>query len=71
MELKERIINDTAYHPPSNDEVKSRHEQVRDLIQHVSLLLVDLTVPGREQSTMLTKLEEAMFWANASIARNQ
>lgn len=32
---------------------------------------IDEEVPeGREKSLALTKLEEAVFWANASIARN-
>ena len=26
--------------------------------------------PGREKELAITKLEEAMFWANAAIARN-
>lgn len=29
------------------------------------------TPKSREQSLAITKVEEAMFWANAAIARNQ
>jgi hypothetical protein len=31
--------------------------------------VLDLVPPGREQSLAFTALEEAMFWANAGIAR--
>lgn len=34
--------------------------------------LVNVVVPeGREQATAITKLEEAVMWANAGIARQQ
>jgi hypothetical protein len=32
--------------------------------------IVELTPECREQSTAITKLEEAVFWANAAIARD-
>ena len=33
--------------------------------------ILDRTPKSREQSLALTKLEEAIMWANASIARNE
>jgi hypothetical protein len=71
MDIKARIVNDFGYHPPSSPEIIRKHEDVREVLRAVADHLVDLTVPGREQSLMLTALEEAMFWANGSIARNQ
>jgi hypothetical protein len=32
-------------------------------------VLSDTIPPGREQALFVTKLEEAMMWANAAIAR--
>lgn len=43
--------------------------RVRDLMREAAARVVELVPPGREQATALTKLEEAMFWANAGIAR--
>lgn len=69
--LLERINHDFSYHPPTTDEIVFRHEQIRENLKGVTQVLVALTFPSREQSIMITKLEEAMFWANASIARHQ
>lgn len=70
-ELHRRIRHDFGYHPPSTDDVKKRHEEVRSLLGNVAITLTDWVPKGREQSLMLTKLEEAMMWANAAIARHQ
>ena len=45
------------------------HQTVRNKLHRVALELNDLIPDGREKSLMITKLEEAMFWANAGIAR--
>ena len=65
------INNRFDYHPPKNEEVAQKHENVRRALKIVAHDILDLTPPGREQSLAITHLEEAMMWANASIARNE
>ena len=42
---------------------------VRDAARLLALLINDVAPDGREKSLAITKLEEAVFWANAGIAR--
>jgi hypothetical protein len=55
-------------HPPQGDQ-SERYAQIRSEIRRVAELITDLTPDSREQALALTKLEEAVFWANAAIAR--
>lgn len=69
-DLQARIAHDFDYHPPSSDDIRRAHEQARDILKRTALVLTALVdKPCREQSLMLTKLEEALFWTNAAIAR--
>jgi hypothetical protein len=45
------------------------HANVRNTLLDVAAVLSDTIPPGREQALFVTKLEEAMMWANAAIAR--
>jgi len=56
--------------PPKTDATREAHQEVRSVLYEAALALMNETKPGREQSLMVTALEEAMFWANASIARS-
>jgi hypothetical protein len=56
------------YHAPDDGKI-SQHERTRNHIRAVAEW-IDHTLPDcREKSIVMTKLEEAMMWANAAIAR--
>ena len=58
------------FHPADTKEKQKKHEQVRAVCLGAAEELVEVTgASSREQSTAITKLEEAMYWANAAIAR--
>jgi hypothetical protein len=58
------------FHPADSNNKKEAHERVRSVLLEAADTIVELTgAASREQSTAVTKLEEAMMWANAAIAR--
>jgi hypothetical protein len=63
------IQNRFDYHPPKDEYVKTQHEDVRAACKYVAEFFGDTLPEGREKALAMTKLEEAMFWANAAIAR--
>lgn len=67
--LDHDLENRFNYHPPYGDK-KERHEAIREECRLLAYTLKERMPAGREASLALTKLEEAMFWANAAIARD-
>lgn len=65
----EDLAHRFAYHAPTGGKAK-KHEAVRDACLQAALEIAVHCPPSRELSLALTKLEEAMMHANASIARN-
>lgn len=57
------------YHAPDADRV-GRHERVRAACKEFAEVLVDEVPVSRERDQALDKLEQALFYANAGIARN-
>jgi hypothetical protein len=59
-----------TYHTPFGDQAE-RYQEIRDLAKKLAYLIAEKTPDSREQSLALTNLEQAVFWANAAIARNE
>jgi hypothetical protein len=57
-----------TYHPLNKDD---KYEIIRFTAKTLSYLMVNECPQSRELSLALTKLEEAVMWANAAIARNE
>ena len=62
--------NFMTHHPPKGDQ-SERYVMLRREAGRLAAMIVGLTPPSREQSAALTNLEQAVFWANAGIARNE
>lgn len=69
-ELITRINNDFVYHAPFGDQV-ARYAAIREYGRQMAIQIVQDTPVSREQSIALTHLENAIFYANAAIARNE
>ena len=65
-----RLEKDFTYHAPKGDQPE-RYTALRKMGKDLAEQIMYKTPQGREQSLALTKLEEAIFWANAAIARNE
>ena len=64
------IKNRFTYHAPDNDQIE-RYDSIREHAKDFAYLLEEFCPESRERSLAMTKLEECVMWANASIARNE
>jgi len=67
---QDQLNNNFIYHAPKGDQTE-RYQTLRDKAKELAELINELTPSSREQSVAFTNLEQAMFWANAAIARNE
>lgn len=63
------IDNNFTYHPPKGDQPEL-YIRLRDEAKALAYSINSICPESREKSLALTKLEESIMWANASIARN-
>lgn len=66
----EQINTRFEYHAPKGNQAE-RYEANRANFATLAKLLRDNCPESRELSVAMTNLEQAMFWANAAIARNE
>lgn len=67
--MSEDIQHRFAYHPPKDQAAIKAHERIRNYLGQLATELDETLPAGREKALAITKIEEAMFWANAAIAR--
>lgn len=65
-----RLENIFSYHSPKPGQ-NERYEFLRNQAFILALNISQQCPPGRERALALTKLEEAIFAANAAIARGE
>lgn len=68
--LLARIANDFTYHAPHGDQ-DERYVAIRNACKGLALLMASACPESRELSLALTAIEQASFYANAAIARNE
>lgn len=66
----ETIEHNFSYHAPKEGQPE-KDERIRAAGKAAALVIDELCPGSREKSLAMTKLEEAVMWANASIARNE
>jgi hypothetical protein len=64
------LENNFTYHPPFGDQAH-RYEDLRSCAKDLAARYLEECPDSRERSLALMRLEESVFWANASIARNE
>lgn len=64
------LENRFTYHSPKPGHAE-RYGALRSQAKELAYSIDGACPDSREKSLALTKLEEAVFWANASIARNE
>jgi hypothetical protein len=65
-DLKKRF----TYHAPKGNQAE-KYQNLRDAALDLATKIGMACPESRERSLAWTKLEEAIMWANASIARNE
>lgn len=64
------IENNFRYHRPESGQAE-KYMLLRSKAKEVAETILKLCPDSREKSLAFARLEEAIMWANASIARNE
>lgn len=65
----DELIKNFSYHAPKEGQPEM-YEAIRNKALLLAAYINEYCPDSREKSLAMTKLEEAIMWANASIARN-
>ena len=67
MDVKERDKRFDSYE--MDEDKKIRCLQIRNVVKQLAYVIDNVCPDGREKSLSLTRLEEAVMWANKSVSR--
>jgi hypothetical protein len=67
--MNPQIENNFKYHSPKEGQPE-KYTAIREKAKELANLIEETAPNSREKSLAMTKIEEAVMWANASIARN-
>lgn len=60
-----------AFHAAQTEEKRNLHTSMRQACCEAARTIDEKAPDSREKALAITKLEEAMMWANAAVARSQ
>jgi hypothetical protein len=69
MMAPEDIENRFRFHPATSEERRNAHTSVRQQCRQLADFINARVPDGREKSLAIARIEEAMMWANAGLAR--
>lgn len=67
--MNPQIENNFKYHAPKEGQPE-KYTAIREKAKELAYLIEQEVPNSREKSLAMTKLEEAVMWANAGVARN-
>lgn len=67
--MNPQIENNFSYHAPKPGQPEI-YQEIREKAKELAYMIDELAPGSREKSLAMTNLEQAVFWANAAIARN-
>lgn len=66
----QELVHRFQFHPATETATQEAHEFVRASCLDLVHRLNQVMPKGRESALVVTKIEEAMMWANAAVARH-
>ncbi|MNC41644.1 hypothetical protein D3C75_904180 [compost metagenome] len=67
--MNPQIENNFKYHAPKEGQ-PAKYEAIRNKAKELAELIDEQVPNSREKALAMTNLEQAVFWANAGVARN-
>lgn len=68
--MEKTVIDNNFTSHEATDELERVYASMRSEAKRFATIVNNTCPESREKSLALTKIEEAMFWANAAVARN-